>query len=278
MADAPASRNNASASGDGAPAPREGPLHRAVGVLRLLATAGRRGMTLTDLARATGLPNGTLHRLLHQLMHERLAMRIEDSRHYAIGPLAYEVGLAAAQQFDLRGLLRPTLERLAQDAGANAYLVLRSGDEAVCIDVVEGPSPLRVVTLQPGSRRPLGLGAGGLAILAALPADEQSRILPVVAPQIEAQWGLAAAHLGPSLDEARHSGFAVIRNRINPGVTAVGAAFHDTLGQVMGAVSVAAASTRMDAARISLVQRMIRRSIAQWRDALGGRQWLRYID
>ena len=260
------------------PASREGPLHRAVSVLRLLATAGRRGMALTELSRATGLPNGTLHRLLHQLMDERLAMRIEDSRHYAIGPLAYEVGLAAAQQFDLRGLLRPTLEQLARESCETAYLVLRSGDEAVCIDVVEGPTPLRVVTLQPGSRRPLGLGAGGLAILAALPADDQARILPVVTPVIEAQWGLAARHLGPSLEEARRSGFAVIRNRINPGVTAVGAAFYDTLGHVMGAVSVAAASTRMDGPRIAQVQRLIGRSVMQWRHALGGRQWMRYID
>ncbi|MDM0085419.1 IclR family transcriptional regulator [Variovorax sp. J31P179] len=257
---------------------REGSLRRGASVLRLLATAGRRGMALTDLARATGLPNSSMHRLLAQLQAERLAMRIEDTRHYVIGPLAYELGLAAAQQFDVRAQLRPTLERLAQDAEETSYLILRSGEEAVCLDLAEGPTPLRVVTLQVGSRRPLGWGAGGLAILSALPEDERRFILGRVTSRIERQWGFPAALVEASVAEAARTGVAVIRNRVNPGVTALGMPFLDSLGQVVGAVTLAAANARMGPERLSRLTELLTRGRQDIRKTLGAGQWLRLGD
>lgn len=261
-----------------APPDAEGPLHRAVAMLRLLATGGSRGMALTDLARATGLAPSTVHRLLAQLVDERLAMQIEGSRRYAIGPLAYELGLAAAQQFDVRSLLRPVMEQLARRAEETVYLILRSGDEAVCIDVVEGPTAVRVVTLQVGSRRPLGLGAGGLAILAALPQDEQDRVLGRVARSIETQWGFPAAMLAGSLQATRDTGVATIRNRVNPGVTALGIPFLDSLGQVLGAVTIAATNARMADGRLQQMQRLLQTASVDIRGVLRGTQWARYVD
>lgn len=235
-------------------------------------------MPLTALAKSTGLPNSSLHRLLGQLLDERLAMRIEDTRHYVIGPLAYELGLAAAQQFDIRAQLRPVLDRLAQDAEETAYLILRSGDEAVCLDLAEGPSALRVVTLQVGSRRPLGWGAGGLAILSALSQDEQRSILGRVASRIELQWGFPVDLLEASLADASRTGRAVIRNRVNPGVTALGMPFRDSLGQVVGAVTLAAANARMGAERLARLTELLTRARQDVRKTLGAGQWLRLGD
>src|SRR5262245_11695228 len=42
----------------------------------------------------------------------------------------------------------------------------RDGDEAVCLDCREGSSPIKVLTLHEGDRRPLGIGS--LAMLARL--------------------------------------------------------------------------------------------------------------
>ena len=108
------------------------------------------------------------------------------------------MGLAAARQFDIRGICRPVLQRLALRAGDTAYLIVRSSDEAVCIDLQEGPSPIRVVTLQVGSRRPLGVGAGGLAILAALPTAERQQVLRSVENQVQDQCGVSRAFLRTS--------------------------------------------------------------------------------
>lgn len=255
-----------------------GPLERAVALLRLLATAGRRGIALTALARATGLANSTVHRLLAQLIAQRLATQLEGSRRYVIGPLAYELGLAAAAQFDIRGLCRPVLETLAEEAAETVYLVQRSGDEAVCIDLVEGASAVRVASLQVGSRRPLGLGAGGLAILAALPPDEAERLIARVGARIEKDWNFPVAVLRRSLQDNRREGFSLIRNRITPGVTAVGLSFRDSLGQVLGAISIAGTNARMGPKRLEALRLSMAGARRRIEAILHGHHWVRYVD
>jgi DNA-binding IclR family transcriptional regulator len=252
-----------------------GPALRAFALLRLLASAGRRGAALTALATSSGLPNSTVHRLLAQLVQARLAMQIEGARTYAIGPLAYELGLAAAQQFDIRGLCRPVMERLAGEAGETVYLVQRSGDEAVCIDMVEGPTPVRVVTLQIGSRRPVGLGAGGLAILAALPEDEARRVFAQVREPIARDGQFGPEELWEGVLRARAEGHSTIANRITPGVTAIGRAFADSLGHVFGAVSVAAVNARMGPQRLAALRPVLARAAADIEQALRSQRWAR---
>ena len=156
-------------------------VERSLQLVRLLATAGRRGLALTDLARMTDLSHSTVHRLLQQLVSERLASQMDQSRRYALGPLAYELGIAAAPRFDIWQPARALLRAFAEEVGDTVYLVVRSGREAVCLERIEGPSPVRVLTLDTGSRRPLGLGAGGLAILAALPEDERQLVIDSIA-------------------------------------------------------------------------------------------------
>jgi DNA-binding IclR family transcriptional regulator len=254
----------------------EGPIARGAALLRLMATAGRRGMALTVLADTTGLPHSTVHRLLTQLVRQRLAVQLDASRRYAIGPLAYELGLSAAQQFDVRQLCRPAMEKLASDSAETVYLVQRSGLEAVCIDLVPGPSAVRVVTLQVGSRRPLGLGAGGLAILAALDSDEREDVFQGVAGQIETDWHFPEQDLRESLERARVDHDAVIRNRITPGVTALGKSFKDSLGQVLGAVTVAGVNARMTDSRLERHRQNLLAATRAIEKALRGQQWARY--
>lgn len=263
-------------SQDEGPAAREGPLARAVGLLRLLASAGRQGISLSSLAQHTALPASTVHRLLTQLLSERLAMQVEGDKRYVIGPLAYELGLVAAQQFDIRELCRPAMERLAIESSETVYLLERSGLEAVCLDLKQGPTTVRVVTLQIGSRRPLGLGAGGLSILAGLPPEEGDEVFAAVAPRIERDWRFPAPLLRESLEQARAQGWAIIRNRITPGVTAIGRSFDDTLGQVFGAVTVAGLNARMTPERIQLLNERLQTTATTIERALRGQRWARY--
>lgn len=242
-------------------APGVGPIQRCAAVLRLLSTAGARGMALTAISQHTGLAPSTVHGLLALMCGERLVQQLEGTRCYALGPLTFEIGLAAAQQHDQRSRYRPVLERLALDAGDTAYCSLRSGMEAVCADMVEGPSPIRVVTLKIGSRRPLGLGAGGLAILAGLPAGEGESVLRTVLPQIERDWPQAEAALRKSIEEARRDGYAFIRNRVSTGISAIGMPFKDASGHTVGALSIAAVNSRMTAARLGVLASLMRRAV-----------------
>lgn len=240
-----------------------GPLQRGTALLRTLATASARGMALSELASRTGLPASTAHRLLAHLVQEGLATQIEATRGYALGPLAFELGLAAAQRFDMRGMFHATVERLAMEAGDTAHIHLRSGFEMVCLDLVEGPSPIRVVPLRVGSRRPLGLGAGGLAILAALDEAEREEVLGVVTPTITRDWKFSETLLRSSIAQTRTQGYALIRNRVTPGVTAIGVAYRDSVGRITGALSIASVNERMTGSRVTVMFRLLKHAVRE---------------
>jgi len=249
-------------------APESGSLERALHIVRLLATAGDRGAGLTDIARTTQLPHPTVHRLLQRLTTQGLTRQLASSRRYALGPLAFEIGLAAAQQFDIRAVCRPALVRIAQDVGDTSYLVVRSGIEAVCIDRQEGPSPIRVFTLEIGSRRPLGLGAAGLAILGALRESDREVALAQLTDVVIQQGKLSMAEFEASVERTREQGYSFIRNRVTLGVSAVGVAVRDGLDTPFAAISVAAVDARMTQQRVSVITKVLRREAKELQRAL----------
>lgn len=254
-----------------------GSLKRGVVLLKLLATAGARGCPLSELSEKSDMPHPSAHRILKQLIAERLAEHNRETHRYKLGPLAFELGIAGSTMYDIRDLCEPAMERLAQDTEDTVYLVIRSGFEAVCMHRREGSFPIRTLVLEVGSRRPLGVGAGGLAILAAIPKDERQEIIGRVAPHLPMFGKLTEAALEDACDLAGENGIAVIQNRVSLGVTAVGVHFRDSMGQAIGAISVAALTQRMTSSRIrSISERLkvgadeIERSLRQRRHSLSG--------
>lgn len=230
-----------------------GSLKRGVALLKLLATAGARGLPLTEVAEKSGVPHPSAHRVLWQLIAERLAEHNPETRRYRLGPLAFELGVAGSTMYDIRDLCEPSMNALAKATEDTIYLVVRSGFDAVCMHRCEGSFPIRTLVLEVGSRRPLGAGAGGLAILAAINTEEQQDIIDRVTPGLAAFGHLTADALAGACTQARDDGIAVIRNRVNLGVTAVGVHFCDAMNQPVGALSVAALSQRMSPSRIEAI-------------------------
>ncbi|WP_418059641.1 IclR family transcriptional regulator [Pimelobacter simplex] len=224
-------------------------LGRHVRLLRHLAAAGGNGLSVTELAQRSALPHPTVHRLLQQLLAERLVRPLPGTRRYGLGALTFELGLAASRQHDLRQVCRPVLTRLAQTSGETAYLVVRSDNEAVCLDAVAG-SRHRGRALAPGSRRPLAVGAGGLAIYCALDATERSAVADDLGPVLTRDWRTTPADLGSLVTRVRADGYAVARDRVTPGVTGLGLPVRDDRGRPLAALTLAGASARMNARRL----------------------------
>ena len=245
-----------------------GTIHRANMLLRLLATAGKRGLALTEMSARCALPHPTVHRLLKQLHGEGLVVQHGESRRYLLGPVAYELGLAAAEIFDLRHVCRPALERISAETEDTSYFVMRSGFDAVCIDRVEGSYPIRTITLEVGSRRPLGVGAGGLAILAACKDDERARILNEIAPQLPSFGKLDVTLQQEAIARVRELGYALVKNRVTLGVTAVGLPFHDSMRRPIGAISVGAVDARMREPRRRQIMALLKEQVLRIEGAI----------
>jgi len=235
-----------------------GSLKRGVGLLKLLATAGARGLALTELAKRAAVPHPTAHRVLGQLIDERLVNHDTETRRYRLGPLAFELGMASSTLYDIRDLCDGSMEALARETEDTVYLVVRSGFDAVCMHRREGDFPIRALVLEVGSRRPLGVGAGGLAVLAAIDPTEREEIIERVAPKLGAFGNLDEAGLREACDKTRAAGHSLIQNRVSLGITAVGVHFRNPIGQPVGALSVAALTQRMTARRIQAITEQLR--------------------
>src|SRR5690606_22909690 len=110
---------------------------------------------LVDIAAMASMDKSTAQRLLHRLVHERLLAR-DPVRGYRLGPLLYELGLAALPGTNLREVSQAPLHELAHSTGDMVFLVIRSGFESVCLNRIAGNYPIQTMTRTEGDRHPLG--------------------------------------------------------------------------------------------------------------------------
>lgn len=150
---------------------------RLMAIVDALAQSADGGLRLADVMRATELNKTTAHRLLAGLVANGLADQDAETGRFFVGMRLLTLAQAAKRRFRLATLIEPVLVRLSQQTQDTLALIVRSGDEALCLDCREGSFPIKVITLHAGDRRPLGIGAGGIALLAFLPDAEVERIL-----------------------------------------------------------------------------------------------------
>ncbi|HEV2673347.1 MAG TPA: IclR family transcriptional regulator [Aliidongia sp.] len=234
---------------------------RAAALLRIVARYGREGARLVDLCRSTDLTQPTIHRILQGLIEEHLVSQDQTSRRYRLGALIFELGLAVQPGTSLIDGFRPHLRRLAEDSGDTVYLVRRSGSDAVCLDRAEGTFPIRTLTLEVGGRRPLGIGAGGVALLANLDDAEIARTLDRNAREKVSGYDVSAAQA--AIHSTRAVGYSLSRGAITEGVDGLGMVIPNPIGLPWLAVSIACISSRMLPPRIDQLSRLLRATIGQ---------------
>ena len=123
--------------------------------------------------------------------------------------------------------------------------MLRSGQDAVCVDRREGNHPVKALTISIGDRRPLGTAAASLALLTSLPFDEREDYLNTNAERIAGFGMLTADVVRTMVARAIDLGFLLNLNNIVPHVSAVGVAIPSRVSRPYGALSVSALTNRM---------------------------------
>jgi DNA-binding IclR family transcriptional regulator len=249
-------------------------LERSIGILKALAAAGTAQLRLSDVARAVHLSKPTTSRILLALCDQGLVEASREAKTFHLGPELVFLGWSAAQSFELTRIARPVLERLAATTGDTAFLIVRSGTEAICADRVSGNYPVKTLTMEVGSRRPLGVGSGSLALFAALPDVEIDQILKLNADRLAAFKAVRAARIRREVQQARVRKYALAEGHVVKEVSGVGVPIRDPQGHPIAAVSVATISSRFEngrqAALIRVTQAAARDIERALRDANGG--------
>ncbi len=230
-------------------------LRRALLLLRLLSQHPDDGLKLTTLIRASGLSRSTVHRLVSCLVDEHFAERDRLTHNYRLGVDSMQLGFASMRGAALIGLCRPLMQKIARISGDTVFLVARQGDYSVCLQREEGHFPVKVFTTNVGERRLLGYGAGGLALLAALPDSEIARVMERNTVEY-AQSGFTPSRMAAAVRKARSAGHAEIVDTVTKGVSGVGCTFRASPSTVVG-VSIGAITSRMSAQRKKELGRLL---------------------
>lgn len=218
-------------------------LRRALSLLRLLAEHHEDGIRLADVMEASGLERSTAHRLLSCLVEERFAERDGSGRIYRLGVDAMQLGFASMRRVPLVDTCRPLMQKLARMSGDTVFLVIRQGDYCLCLHREEGHFPVKVFTTEVGGRRLLGLGAGGLALMAALADAEVERIFERHVADY-AQAAFTRERLLQAVRRTRTTGHADIVDTLTTGVSGVGCTFAASPG-TLAAISFGAITPRL---------------------------------
>lgn len=218
-------------------------IKRALGVLRFVASRPD-GARLHEVARACELNKATCHRILSTLVSEDFLRFERSSLIYKLGLEAVLIGWSAKARQDIQSLAERAMGRICEATGDTVFLSLRSGMEAVCIDRRVGDFPIKTLTLEIGSRRPLGVGAGSMALLAFLPSDEVDEVLDAIEPRLAPYKLLSKGAVRLLALETRAQGFSFNNGQVIEGMSAVGVPILGEGRAPVAALSVAAITSR----------------------------------
>ncbi len=223
---------------------------RALGLLSLIGREPAEGMPLGEIVSGSGLNKPTTRRLLLALMRAGLVEQEPLTRRYCLGEEAFVLGVLAARRHGLLEIAMDGLRRLSAETQDTSFLTVRRENYAICLHREEGTYPVRTHALQAGDQHPLGVGAGSLAMLAALPDDDVDRVIAANEVALLARYpGFAPEALRTDIAATRERGFSLNPGRLVASSWGIGRAFRYPDGRVAGALSIAAIDSRMTTAR-----------------------------
>ncbi|MBB6344566.1 IclR family transcriptional regulator [Nonomuraea muscovyensis] len=217
-------------------------VERALDVLEALAEHGGEA-ALSEIAARTGLPYGTIHRLLQTLL-TRGYVRQESDRRYALG--AGLVRLGGVAEGMVGTWARPHLAKMVELSGETANLAVLEGDFIVYVAQV--PSPRRLRMFAEVGRRVLPHStAVGKVLLAGRAAEEAVTLLertgmPRRTPNTITETRAMLAELAL----VRDRGYALDLGEEELGVHCLAVPVHDG-ERVVAAMSVSGPAERIDA-------------------------------
>lgn len=210
-------------------------LNKAAGVLDLLADRGE--MTVADIAESLGEPRSSVYRLLASLESIDMIEPGVDRSTHRLGLHLLRLGSAVTARFDERQAALPAMESIHAATGETVFLCVRRGDEAVCIERLDGKR-VQSLELRLGGSLPMHRGAAPRTLLAFSPDEVIDAY--AASGNLERNGGpkMTRRALLADVEEIRERGYAISDEDVTPGIAAVGAPLFDYRSEVRAALSI----------------------------------------
>jgi DNA-binding IclR family transcriptional regulator len=194
-------------------------------------------LTITEIARATGLNMSAAQRFTHSLTQMRLVDKNPRTKQYRLSPRVLDFAYFFLRSDLLTTVAHPHLLRLAMSTGEYANLSILDRADVIYLARLAGTQEREQPYLV-GGRMPSFCTSNGRVMLAHLPIAEAREIVeqsdrrPLTPGSIT-----DPARIMRRIAEARASGYSIVDEESEAGVISAAAAILDESGQPAGAIN-----------------------------------------
>jgi IclR family pca regulon transcriptional regulator len=216
-------------------------LVRGLAVIRVF-DADNSELTLSEVARLTGLTRASVRRFLHTLVD--LGYMRTDGRRFSLRPKILELGYAYLSSLSLPEVAMPHLEQLVERVHESSSVSVLDGDEVVYVARVPTKRIMRIA-ISVGTRFPAYATSMGRVLLANRSDDWLSGYLASAdLPAITRHTISDRGRLRAELMRIRAQGWALVDQELEEGLRSVAAPIRDADSRVIAAINVSAHASR----------------------------------
>jgi IclR family transcriptional regulator, KDG regulon repressor len=162
------------------------------------------------------------------------------------------------------------LYEMVEQSNESAFLCIREGDEALCVERVESQQEVNIFSLRVGGKQPLHWGGAPRALLVGMDnrqLEEYAQRTGLPANTTQTICSLDA--LIRDADTTRQRGYALSMDDVVTGIAAVGAPVYDHAGKVAAAISLSGLSNRFESDQVDRLAQIVMDTAVRFSRQLG---------
>ena len=225
-----------------------GSIARAARIIDVLTLAPD-GLMLSQIVELSEFSKTTAFRVLANMQDVGFVFQDPESRRYLLGHKLAHISQIAARS-NIAGMAQRGMARLAALTEDTVFLSIPEGAAAICVARETGAYPIRTLTLNVADRRPMGVGAGALALFCAMSDEKRATILTANQGWM-AEFGITGADIAAGFADYQTTGHATNIGRVVAGTSAISLPVITTSNRVVGALAIGAVDARMTPERIA---------------------------
>ena len=200
-------------------------------------------MTLSEMARATGMTRATVRRLLLTLVKEGYAAT--DGKHFRLRPKILRLGYSALSSMNIWDVAQPIMNELSVKLQESCFAAVLDGQEVVYVARATSDRLVNI-GISVGSRAPVHAVSTGRVLLAALPEDALQKTLDALEPQrYTPNTTVSKVQLRNLIEDARAKGWSIVDQELEIGLRSISVPIRTPQGEVVAALNVCCPSARI---------------------------------
>lgn len=210
--------------------------------------ADRPRLSITDVARDTGLDRATARRCLLTLVD--LGYANYDGKFFSLTPRILRLGVTALASMPLPQIVQPWLDQLSDQVEQSCSVSVLEGSEILYI-ARAAQRRVMSIGLMPGSRLPAFCTSMGRVLLASLPKDQARNVIESSDLTPRTPKSLTdISDLMQELDRVRLQGYALVDQEVEIGLRSISVPLVNQRGETVAALNIGMAAIQTSATSV----------------------------